>query len=151
MSTVLLHQCVRCSTAPKYRYCGSEALNCVQLVQEAAQLGSGMQPSTIAAILLQSMHSGVGRAVRKQAALAGIDSEEEPIPLTACTSESLSLLQQLRATTWAVLLDEASASLLSELCIGAGRWADAAQVFEQRKTASQVMVPCLSACTCLVR
>ena len=113
----------------------------MQLVQEAAGLGSGMQPSTIAAILSQSMRSGVGTAGRKQAALAGTDSEEEPIPLTALTSESLSLLQQLRATTWAVQLDEASASLLSELCIGAGRWADAAQVFEQRKTVSQVMVP----------
>jgi hypothetical protein len=78
-------------------------------------LGSGMQPSTIAAILLQSMHTGVGSAVRKQAALAGIESEEAPVPLTALTSESLSLLQQLRATTWAVQLDEASASLLSEL------------------------------------
>ena len=123
----------------------------MQLVQEAAQLGSGMQPSTIAAILLQSMHSVVGRAVHKQAALGGIDSEEEPIPLTAVTSQSLSLLQQLRATTWAVQLDEASASLLSELCNGAGRWADAAQVFEQRKTVSQVIMRFLSACTCLVR
>lgn len=123
----------------------------MQLVQEAAGLGSGMQPSTIAAILSQSMHSGVGTAGRKQAALPGIGPEEEPIPLTALTSESLSLLQQLRETTWAVQLDEASASLLSELCIGAGRWADAAQVFEQRKTVSQVMVPLLSACTCLER
>lgn len=114
-------------------------------------MGSGMQPSTIAAILLQSMHTGVGSAVRKQAALAGIESEEAPVPLTALTSESLSLLQQLRATTWAVQLDEASASLLSELCTGAGRWADAVQVFEQRKTVSQVMVRFLSACTCLVR
>ena len=110
-----------------------------------------MQPSTIAAILMQSMHSGVGSVVRKQAALVGIDSEEALVPLTALTSEALSLLQQLRATNWAVQLDEASASLLSELCIGAGRWADAAQVFEQRKTVSQVMVCGLSACTRLVR
>lgn len=49
------------------------------------------------------------------------------------------MLQQLRATTWALQLDEASASLLSELCIGAGQWADAAQIFEQRKTASQAV------------
>jgi len=114
-------------------------------------LGSGMQPSTIAAILMQSIQAVVGSAVRKQAAPAGIESEEAPVPLTALTSESLSLLEQLRATTWAVQLDEASASLLSELCIEAGRWADAAHVFEQRKTVSQVMVCCLSACTRLVR
>ena len=110
-----------------------------------------MQPSTVAAILLQSTQTAVGSAVRKQATLPGIDSEEALVPLTALTSASLSLLQQLRATTWAVQLDEASASLLSELCIGAGRWADAAQVFEQRKTVSQVTVHFLSACTRLVR
>ncbi len=109
-----------------------------------------MQPSTIAAILMQSMQTAVGTAVRKQAALLEADSEQALVPLTALTAESLSLLQQLRGTTWAVQLDEASASLLSELCIGAGRWTDAAQVFEQRKTASQVMVHFLTACTRLV-
>ncbi|DBA83201.1 TPA: hypothetical protein ACH3X2_006718 [Trebouxia sp. C0005] len=70
--------------------------------------------------------------------MVGTDSEA-PVPLTALTSESLSLLQQLRATSWAVQLDEASASFLSELCIGAGQWTDAAHVFEQRKTVSPVM------------
>ena len=126
-------------------------LDCLQLTQEAIQLGSSIQPSTIAAILLQSMPSVVGSAVRKQAAQAETESEEAPVPLTALTSESLSLLQQLRATSWALQLDGASASLLSELCIGAGQWADAAQIFEQRKTVSQVMVHCLSACIHLMR
>ena len=42
-----------------------EAFNCRQLVQEAAQLGSGMQPSIIAAIVLQSMQTDVGSAVCK--------------------------------------------------------------------------------------
>ena len=129
----------------------AEAFNCLQLVQEAAQLGSGMQPSTIAAIVLQSMQTDVGSAVCKQAALAGIGSGEALVPVTALTCESLSLLQQLRATTWAVQLDEASASLLSALCIKAGRWTDAVRVFEQRKSVSQVMVHFLSACTRLVR
>lgn len=82
--------------------------------------------------------------------MVGTDSEA-PVPLTALTSESLSLLQQLRATSWAVQLDEASASFLSELCIGAGQWTDAAHVFEQRKTVSPVMVRLLSVCTRLVR
>ena len=135
--------------ALKYRSCNSLVIDCVQLTQEATQLGSSIQPSTIAAILLQSMPSVVGSAVRKQAAQAETESQEAPVPLTALTSESLSLLQQLRATTWALQLNEAS--LLSELCIGAGQWADAAQIFEQRKTVSQVMVHCLSACTHLMR
>ena len=111
---------MRYSTAFKYRSCGSESLNCLQLAQDAVHLGSGMQPSTIAAILMQSMQTAVGTAVRKQAALLEADSEQALVPLTALTAESLSLLQQLRGTTWAVQLDEASASLLFKLCIGAG-------------------------------
>ncbi len=121
---------------------------CLQLTQEATQLGSSVQPGTIAAILMQSLHNDV----RRQTAVAKSESEETPVPLCALTSESLSLLKQLKATAWAVQLDKESASLLSELCVGADRWADAVQIFEQRKTVDQVISMCsLSACMGVVR